>query len=88
MPMTASVTTAPTTSATAPHGSSTSKGPTSVQALAAYPHISKCQPCLRYAETALDTFSVTAVLQATLAHHESNHRAGRLDLRAPAPARQ
>jgi hypothetical protein len=81
MPMTATVTAAPTTSATAPHhgsstcqGLSTRQGPAAAQALAAYPHISRCERCLRYAQAALDTFSVTATLQASLAHHESDHR--------------
>jgi hypothetical protein len=66
--MTAPVTLAPTTSAT------TGELQTPSAALVAYPHISQCDRCLHYAEEALHSFSAAAVLQATLVHHESDHR--------------
>jgi hypothetical protein len=42
--------------------------------LAPYPHIARCGACRSYAEDALTTFLPAATLQATLAHHESDHR--------------
>jgi hypothetical protein len=41
--------------------------------LASYPHVSDCSACLRYAADAMVEHSATAVLSATLAHHDSYH---------------
>jgi hypothetical protein len=41
--------------------------------LAAYPHVAACAACLNYAADAIADHSRTAVLSATLAHHDSCH---------------
>ena len=45
------------------------------QLLAAYPHAAECPTCRQYAADALAQHSTPIALSATLAHHESFHRA-------------